>query len=217
MKTLMLPVGVLKVEFEEGTGWVNSNGAEGWETLDFGLASNLLLGWKGSIDLSGYSLQDKTLFFSGQSIAEVGDWETSNTDCVGIQCMEIVSMVPLDLQTLANEYAPDNGIFPGMPESTYSQENIIVGRYRFLTPFTNQAAAAVGVNYPFVARTQEFGTGEPTSSDRLYFYVLVAQISHDIKNTMRIPSRRFILAGVPVKEPDLEYMMRQRRSYHLQE
>lgn len=208
LRTLMKPVDRCRASWDElqqlwavdGSGWSN-----------IVLPGGDAVGWEGSIDLTGYAAQDKTMFFTGQTISEVGDWTTTNVDVIGLQCLEVVSMVPLDLTILATDMA--NNIYPGMPRSDFNQEHIVQARYRFLTPFTNQAAAAVGLNFPFVARQQEFGTGEPTTSNKLYCYVVVTQISLDLKNDMFIPSRRFVLAGVPLNEPDLEYLMRLRRSF----
>ena len=209
-RILSKPAERCQAEFNTETNVWNIAEGDNWSNIT--LTGTDMLGWHQTLDLSAMEVQDKTLFFSGQGILEVGDWTSTASNLIGLTCMEIVSEVPLDIDAMASDMS--NQIFPGNKGSEIAWENIIVGRYRYLTPFTNQAAAAVGISYPFTARSQEFGAGEPTASSMLYLYVIVGidvqGVSPD--GVLKIPSRRFVLSGLPVKEPELEYMMRLARS-----
>jgi len=88
---------------------------------------------------------------------------------------------------------------------------IIMGSYRFKTGNLN-------LTYPQVMRTEQasiFSSGEPTAASKLYCYRIVVPLVDSGTTILSVPAARFYLTGVRDAEPDLEYMMRLKRSFEL--
>jgi len=203
----------------EAGAWPPYNG---WESITpSGLGGDLLC-WQGRLDLQANFKQELTFFPTGQTIQEPGIFvgELEGSSGTYLEVLEIVSQVPLGLQTIADEWsgfgiAPTRSV-PSFLESTSSHEDILVGRYRTLLASTVSSDTTMYNT----AKTQNFGSGEPTATDELYIYVLVrlsGLLDPEAENALRVPERRFVIAGLLAEEPDLEYMMRLKRSFELQE
>ena len=100
----------------------------------------------------------------------------------------------------------------GMLGDDNDATTIIMGSYRFKAGNSN-------LTYPQMMRTEQasiFSSGEPTAASKLYCYRIIVPLTDGAgATTLQVPAARFYLTGVKDNEPDLEYMMRLKRSYEL--
>jgi len=195
--------------------WVRLD--NGWQNLDrSSLGLTPALGYETTIDLTGYTQQELTFFPTAQTIQEPAANISSIASVAGdyIEVLEIISQVPLDLTQISMDTVStlwgQSDSPPGFPGAQGKMSDIIVGRYRTLVNNADFGSLSL---YNAV-KTVNFGSGEPTASNKLYVYVIYdhsANLQHD--DTMTIPPRRFVMGGMTVEEEDLEYIMRLRRSF----
>lgn len=187
-------------------------GLNGWSVLD---AAETRFAHETVIDLSGYAMESLTFFPQAIGLQDPGiytyfpgDGSTFN----GLQVLDIVTSVPMDLDAVANIQA--NGIGPGMLGSLYEFETLLFGMYRFFTANTNIPYP----NYQQLERSQRFDSGEPTAADKLYCYRIVTLFSSGPPEPtafVKIPAARQLIGGAMGEEKELIYMQRLKRSYEL--
>jgi len=192
----------------DGTTW---NDLNGWYRLD---AAGTRLCHETVIDLSGYAMDSLTFFPTSVGLQDPGIYifqPTEGSAFNGMHVLDIITSVPMDLDTLGNLQA--QGIGPGMLGSKYEFETLLFGMYRFFTQNQNIPYP----NYQQLERSQRFDSGEPTAADKLYCYrvVVLASGGLDPLSFVKIPACRQLMAGVMGSESDLVYMQRLKRSYEL--
>jgi hypothetical protein len=187
-------------------------GLNGWHVLN---AAETRFAHETVIDLSGYAMESLTFFPAaiglqdpGIYVYNPGDGATFN----GLQVLDIVTSVPMDLDSVANIQA--QGIGPGMLGSLYEFETILFGMFRFFTANTNIPYP----NYQQLERSQRFDSGEPNASDKLFCYRIVTVLSSgppEPTSIVKIPACRQLIGGAMDAESELVYMQRLKRSYEL--
>jgi len=196
------------------------------------LSSDRLYVAEQKIDLSGYVQDNLTVgfrrSFEQKGGSEFITWKQSYDPSSQFTTETIlVSSVPLnDDQMLAATV--------GMPGFTnfaavgvydwgnFNREHIIHGSYKIYYPnsvigsgaFTSSGSATM-----LAAVDNYFSSLEPTAADCLYCYRIMnvpdhGDLTSGIQN-ITLPPVRVILDAFTVEEPDLEYMMRLKRSYEL--
>lgn len=183
------------------------------------------------LDLSGYVQSDLTVGFRRSFEQEGGadqlSWERydPNTDFM-IQTT-IISSVPmndeqLQLSTLVN---PGFTVYnvAGLDWGNFNREHIIHGRYQVM--FLNSIIGAGAFNFSGIGTLTSlvdnyFSSLEPTAADCLYCYRVMqvpraGAVGDSGVTDVYFPPKRVILDAFTVEEPELEYMMRLKRSYEL--
>jgi len=191
-----------------GATW---DGLNGWSVLDL---AGTQFAHETVIDLSGYAMGSLTFFPTSVGIQDPGVYlvrGTSDPTFSGLQVLDIITSVPMDLSTVSSLQAQGAG--PGMLASKYEFETILFGMYRFFSTNINIPYQ----NYVQLERSQRFDSGEPTAADKLYCYRIVnlAVSGLDPESRLSIPAARQLIAGVMGEESDLVYMQRLKRSYEL--
>ena len=189
--------------------WNNLNG---WQVLN---AAETRFGHETVIDLSGYAIDSLTFFPQAIGLQDPGFYtynpgEASSYN--GMTVLDIVTSVPMDLDTVANAQGIGQG--PGMLGSLYEFETILFGMFRFFTGNLNIPYA----NYQQLERSQRFDSGEPNASDKLYCYRIVSLLSDgppEPSSRFGVPAARQIIGGTMGEESELVYMQRLKRSYEL--
>ena len=90
---------------------------------------------------------------------------------------------------------------------------ITLGNYRLMSPNTTLLP-----NLLTSIRATTFGSGEATTVQKLWIYRVITIVEGGVPvpaTTLEIPASRLIMPGVVMKEGDLSYMMRLKRSYEL--
>lgn len=197
----------------DGAKWVGTGvfGETGWTSPGGAVAT---LFHETQIDLSGYALQDMTLFPQAVGVQDPGIYSLlpgAGSASNGMMVIDVITSVPLDVVTVSNN--SPSGVFPGMIGSGYDYSQILFGMARFF---------AVNTTVPFpdyhqLQRSQRFGSGEPNAADKLYCYRIIRILAETLDNnsTILIPAARQIIAASIDEESTLVYMQRLKRSYEL--
>ena len=130
----------------------------------------------------------------------------------GLDVYDVVSQERLDPDAFIS-YAT-GGDYPSSPGSTDDWSQILFCNTRFMAPSTEFSFA----DLLLPATRGSFGSSEPTAVQKLWLYrIIVARGAIGVEaGTLFVPATRFVLGAEIIDEPELEYMMRLKRSYELQ-
>jgi len=215
LRVLTKPVPLGGGDMDEST-ILNTDSHPGWNVITHSVTSVQVTCWQGYIDLSGYTREDQTWFTRSVQLQGVPFLSASitPTNLGPIYMHDIVSVIPLtddQLSSLALVSVYPGGMgFAGVTTDIDSQD-IIWGRFSRLSQ--SQAAA----NGLLRLDGQEFyGTNNGTASDKIYLYRVFANPAIlDASQGFTTGPSAFVLSGAVDTEPDLEYIMRLKRSYEL--
>ena len=200
-RTLTMPIGSLDsvrgaVSWSGGNGWTRATGTD-------------ILYNETYFDLSAYTRDALTIFPIAASLQDPGRYLSNNPN-VPMQVMDIISQVQLDPSEV-NTWILANNV-PGMLGTDVDFTQIIWGQYRtFLGQATFQGA---GTEF-LAANAASFGSGSPSTAERLWIYRFVVVPGSEDTNTLSIPASRVILSALVGEEKELAFLMRQKRSYEL--
>jgi len=194
------------------------------------------------IDLSGYVLDDLTVYFRNSFEQTAGpyfgNWQVPdagvsqmNTYKTIMQENVILSSVPLsDENIMALPFSTPGFIassftLPMFTAGTFDRTHIIHGTNKTLSindTVASEPLGADGNGYYTVFDYNDYSSLEPTAADCIYCYrifFLPASIRDGTSisgmDNISIPASRVMLNSMTSQEPDLEYLMRLKRSYEL--
>jgi hypothetical protein len=198
-RILNIPVGNYN-QLSTADGFPSANG---WTALN----SGTLLYAENYFDLSGYELDDLTLVPEFLQLQDGLPY--LGTGPLALDVYDVVSqerLDPIDFVTYAL-----SGSYPSSPSSKDDWTQIQMCNTRFMTPQSDFAFATLFLP----ATSGSFGSSEPTAVQKLWVYRIVQVRGVADAQTLNIPATRFVLGAEIIKEGDLEYMMRLKRSYEL--
>jgi len=183
------------------------------------------------LDLSGYTQSDLTVGFR-RSFEQLGGadsifWLSYNPNTDAILENTIISSVPFNDEQLVAACASSPGFTPypapGLLEfGNFNRTHVIHGHFEVKYPNSTIGAGAFGSsgNASLLNAVDNYYSSlEPTAADCLYCYRVFATPApadnRDGAKRITLPAKRVILDAFTVEEPDLEYMMRLKRSYEL--
>jgi len=159
-------------------------------------------------DLSGYTLDDLTAFFAGVDIQEeftphgtmvsfivdmITTHQLTTADIIGAHFTDTTSTLDL----------------PGFNLSTFDMNQVIYARTRTYNTSANWTPAIISE----YGRTQ-WGTCSASTSEKVYLTrIIYTSIPIIAAATLNIPPCNYVTSIIVGREPDLTFMMRQRRSY----
>lgn len=181
------------------------------------------------LDLSGYVKDSLTIGFRRSFEQEGGSdfmfWESFDANNDALIENTIVSSVPFnDAQLgLALAIAPGFTVpyIAGADFGNFNREHIIHGRYQLMYPNSTIGAGAFTApgNAALMSVTDtSYSSLEPTAADCLYCYRILSLPRPGFEagvTKVSLPPKRIILDAFTVEEPELEYLMRLKRSYEL--
>jgi len=159
----------------------------------------------GYFDLSGYTKEQETLFCQAVTIQE-------NPALFGSgHCFaaHVVSTEPLNLDDFEETSSSLSWALPGNMDSSYSLQQIFWGQCQLWATDTT-------INSIRPVNAGTWGVGASTARDKLYYAVAYA-FALPSNHQIFIPDTSFVLPVVIDTEPDLEYIMRLKRSMELSE
>jgi hypothetical protein len=193
-----------------------ARGASGWSSTGGWAGSGVdqVLMYHAYIDTSGYTADDLTLFPLGVTLQDPGRYISSNAN-VPLQIIDVITTEVLSQTDVYDWVAatPTGGnSLPGMLGTTHDWSQIIWGQYRTFLP---QATFAGFATEFLAANGALFGSGQPTTADKLHVYRFALMPGSADGDTLAIPASRFIMSAVIVPEDEKAFLMRQKRSYEL--
>jgi len=188
-----------------------------------------------TIDLSGYQMDDLTVYFR-RSFEQLGGyyyfaWSDDGVlPTTGLLEQTIISSVPLSDDNIVSIIATESPGFivnggwtstGGFNVGTFDRTHIIHGHLELHVPSSitgSDALDVAGFGYPVHVADNYYSSLEPTAADCLYCYRIL--LTNDVTQKgvltqFTAPAKRVILDCFTDKEPYLEYMMRLARSYEL--
>jgi len=158
-------------------------------------------------DLSGYTQNDLTAFFAGVTIQE----EFSPTGTMVSFIVDMVTTHQLSDQIIGAHFTDPSATLdlPGFARSTFDMNQVIYARTRtFNTSVEWGQISEYG-------RTQ-WGTCSAATSEKIYLTRIIYTALPPLMvaaATLTIPPCNYVTSIIVAAEPDLTFMMRQRRSY----
>jgi len=183
-----------------------------WNMMTTGTAAQNSWYSEESIDISGISMQDLTLFFASNIIQRSAPYATTVTPDPTLGGGEIYDVVVVTDVPILNPESMAQ-LAPGFGATKEDFINVKLGIGQVFVQ-SNQTPTTMVNSDSF-----SFGSGDPTASDRLYIYrwvVLTAGVALN-NNQFSIPSLRYIGTGISTKESDLVHINRMRLSYEQQQ
>jgi len=172
-----------------------------------------------SIDLTGYAMDKKT-FVPYSSFEQLGGFYAAEipaalTQQPYLQDLTLISSVPLSRDDLVAGTELHPGFTSTGGLNRVNRDVIIHGDCRSYTVNTTMAVPTKNAAL-ILDNRNVFSSLEPTAADTLFCYRVIRMVSQNENATViQVPTKRVLLPGTITKEPQLEYMMRLKRSYEL--
>ena len=195
---------------------VATRGASGWESVAGwgGTGTSDIMAFHAYIDVAGYTADDLTLFPIGVTLQDPGSYKVSRAGGappnVPLQVLDIITTEVLSLDDVL-AWVTDNTM-PGMLGTTHDFSQIIWGQFR---TFLGQITYASNAVEFLAANGGLFGSGAPSTADKLHCYRFILLPGSAQNDIVAIPASRFILNAVIAPEDEKAFLMRQKRSYEL--
>lgn len=179
----------------------------GWQTL-----LNDVLYYESYFDLSAYELDDLTLIPTAMSLQDGMPYTTTSQDPITqLPVLDIISQEKLNMREVYDNYTTSLDI-PGSPGSTQDWIQLLMCNFRLMTPQTDFMIT----NLLLPATGGAYGSAEPTAVQKLWYYRILIPTANDLTGSVWVvPPTRFVLGAEIVKEDELPYMMRLKRSYEI--
>lgn len=181
-------------------------GGEGWNHVyvNVGTGFHVIYNIQ-TIDLSGYKLQDMTLFPQGVLMQDMQVFPQT-AGAPFLQRATMVSTTPINEGDLTNLDATQGNSWhlPGSLSSTHELNNILQGRLQNYLTLTT---------YGGLQQTSEsmWGTADSTAAEKIW--CVDAILIPDVDGaSFAAPDLAFVIPSIIAHEPELEYMMRLMRS-----
>jgi hypothetical protein len=185
-----------------------SVGGVGWQSIDTNNSTQKLLRWRGYFDLSGYTQQDLTFFIQSLRVSENQGIVTA-TD-TPISCMDVISKNVINDGDLNHTLDITTQLYsPGFMDSLQDMDEILYCRHRSFYQTNTQLVAGDQQ----LLHLNQWGEGNATAGDKIYITRYFTAIPRD--TTLAIPQACVQIIGATVKEGELEYLMRLKRSYEI--
>lgn len=157
-------------------------------------------------DLSGYTLQDKTLFPQGVLMQDMNEGPAGGTPA-NVQRCTVLSTIPLNadaFNTISD--TTFKWVVPGSNESTFNLQHILSARFQYFLTLTTLAGVQP-------MKESMYGSGSATAGEAMWFAdaYLVPLIPGGAWN-MSIPDQAVVIPSLVTKEAELEYFTRLARS-----
>ena len=208
MKTLAKEHGILIANQNPPGVWAVDTSSNQW-TL--GSAGGIFIS-STFFDLAGMSQREKTLFFEGAAVQEMlNPQHTGGAAGDSMVLVDLMSSSPLTDTELASFYIYGN--FAQNITQSLTFDQTIYGR---ITQYVVDLDTAAWGSFIQVSQNQ-IGSLNPTASDRVYSYRIVAMGTPTTATRIDVTSARHLLQVKPKEEQEYEYLMRLKRSYELQQ
>lgn len=161
-------------------------------------------------DLKGLSDDMETVFLDAATVQHAGFHGLGGPAGSNVVIHDIITSIPVDpTDTLVLDAVFQSGL--GFPRGYLNFEHVLYGRVQ---RWANDLDVASG--FPELREEFQYGSLQPTASDRLYSYrFITVNVVGD--TAVQLPPVRHLIQASPKAEPEYQHMMRLKRSYDLQQ
>lgn len=183
---------------------ITFTGGEGW--VDITVGAYKVIYNISTIDLSGYQIQDETLFPQGILMQDMNTLPVGVTGWAPpVMRATMVSTTPIVQDDLINgTFAASQWHLPGSINSNHNLNSILMGRSRLYLTLSTFAGLVL-------QNETMWGSGDSTAGDKLWLVDAYVLPTIALQN-FAIPDQAFVIPSIIAKEPELEYLMRLQRS-----
>ena len=162
-------------------------------------------------DMSAYELDDLTAIPSLLELQDALTYSCINPPAdLQVRVFDIISQERLDPATVVTLL--DTLDYPSSPGSSDDWTQILMCNFRLFSTQTDFQSTTLLLP----AHGGALGSSEPSAVQKLWTYRIVSPSAIDLDGlTINIPATRFVAAFEIIKEEDLPYLMRLKRSYEL--
>lgn len=188
-------------------GFAPNNPPNGWAILE--TTDHFIWYRFDYFDLSGYTLEDETLFPQSVVVQEIQP--IVGASVINANRLDLVTKKIVTTEDLGQIFGSFTIAPPGSMHSRFSLEEIIFGRMQLwtnLVDINNTAGQTQQTNW---------GTGDATAAEKLYITQAWYLAKVVPEQSLFIPEGAYVIPSIIVKEPDLEYIMRLKRAHELAE
>ena len=196
------------VASKSGTAFTWIYQGEGWDIIPAQGSTEEMLRWRGYLDLGGMEREPLTFFLQGANIADNNAVTGLSTGIYVIDVFSKVEITDDDLNTLTSNGYPYT---PGYLSSLQDMDQVLYGQIRC---YYHDAGWTLD-NLQQMFFSSAWGEGVGTSASRIHLTRYVFTSGDDA--SLNIPESIFQCIGTAAEEADLEYIMRLRRDYELQQ
>jgi len=210
-------------------GALSSDAGEGWETITATTGSDPVdwAVWRGYFDLSGIVEQQETLFTVGPVFQEADDFTYITSKPQGsFRIWDMITQEYLTDDTFNNILAGSGGwIAPGMQGSgntpagaAYELQDVHYGNFRNFQ-YGPMTSFGVSQYFPIQTRSVSWGVGAATAGQKLYITRAIPMTTGWAQASLNegtAPAAAVVVPCLILKETDLRYIERLRRSYVIQ-
>jgi len=156
-------------------------------------------------DLSGIKVNQETLFPQGVSLQQIQPVKGSGSH---FYRLDLATKEPIQFSDINNFLTTGIPAPPGSLASDTSLEQIFLGRLQLWEELSTISGLAL-------SQETGWGVGDATAGEKLYLTTAYL-IDITVANAFNIPEGAWVIPAFIDKEPDLEYIMRMKRSYETQ-
>lgn len=163
---------------------------------------------------SGISLQDGMAYFlQGYEAAEIEGYQYYLVDIVSQERIDPLAVFTDCFGNGEQMGSPDTATRTDWTQSLFYQIRYMCKQTDYISP----SAPTFGKQLLLPATGGEYGSASPTTVEKLWLYRIIVPMGVDPIPVVyyNVPATRFVMAADIVKEADLEFLMRQKRSYEL--
>ena len=203
-----------KYQESKKTGWFDASSPNSG-------ANNRYWAFQSEIDVSGWGVKGLTFYPSGYVVQAVPIIE--QMDGALVRRITLISQNPFDVHAWVEFTNLSDYVLPGqmaergnnndLDNEPLGFEDILGGNYQVYA----NSASIMPTRTGLVVSEEEFGSLEPTATDRLYVTSLVwtDNLAPQVAGSLVIPVQRVILSGIAASENMLSYIMRLKNSFKL--
>ena len=199
---------------------LSSNGWKDVADLGLNVTDHKVWAFQTEIDVSGWGNQGLTFYPLQAGVQEGYMFSYLNDDV--LQVIDLISDSPLDLVSFGPNLLslPDRtvpalyqSVTPNRDLQPLEFNNVLYGQSRVMG-YNSNFPTAGGIPLSSPISINDFGSMEPTATDRLYITrILVCDNSSRTSGFMNCPTSRFIIKGSLMRESDLSYVYRLKESF----
>jgi len=195
---------------------VDQTSGDGWEVI-WNLFPYLVN--RSYIDLAGWSREELTTFIRGVDFQHERRPRSTTTGVLEVTTVDILStrrLTDAELNNWGSDIPTLSQDLPGFADSTVDLMEVVYGERITYVSNSTMAVGLVGAVYVTLGAST-FGSGNPIATDKLHWTRVVWVNGSGPSEFLTLGSTNLVTQATTMKEDDLVWIERLRRSYVIQD